>query len=489
MKICLIYPHFGYKKFDNQEPLGVLYLASYLRREGHDVSVADLTFSKSLVDLDEKVKNAEVVGMSVMSVLSGKAKQTLSYIKQIKPGVPCIMGGPHATVLPVEAVESGFDYAVIGEGERTTVELVKALQEGNPHAVRGIAFRDSDGTIRINEPAHFIQDLDTILFPARDLIDYKKYQNAGPFYFGVIASRGCPYNCNFCKPVLNKLFGKVVRRRSPSNVLDEMETVMDTFGKVSFTFKDDTFSALGTEWFYEFTEEQKRRKLNIRYTCQARVDNISYELLKSMKESGCFYIGFGVESGSQKVLNFYRKGTTVEQAIKAFDMCHEQGIRTHAAIMLGAPTETTQDLELTVSLVKRLSPNGVIVSITTPTPGSDLYSYAKEHGILTIQDYEQTDFQTAKKMPMKLEHLTEKDLSHYRRKIYKIVARKRLIETLTSWEEFKKSPATAVLRAMYNFAEYAASDEVVHQIRRSPLAMKAWAVSGKISIGHRRRDL
>ncbi len=468
MRICLIYPQFRYPLVYDQEPLGILYIASSLREAGYNVSFVDLTFSNSLTELGERVKDADLIGIYSSTALFGKAKEVLSYIKEYSPDIPCVIGGPHATILPQEAIESGFEYAVIGEGDRIVVELVRALEKGKVDAVKGVAFRDNEGQIRVNEPLDFIQNLDNVPFPARDLLDYKRYH-----HLSIICSRGCPYNCNFCKPMGDKLFGKIFRHRSPENVVDEIERCVKDFGSRPFLFQDEDFSVLGVGWFEGFNEELEKRGLKIQWNCVSRVSHINYQLVNLMKRAGCKTIGFGVESGSQKVLNFYRKGITVEQSVKAFDLCHELGVTPSAFIMLGAPMETKEDLELTVNLVKRIQPGYINISITVPTPGTDLYDYAKAKGIFSLERYEHTErYGYFHKMPMKLEHLTQKDLRRYRQKMRRIVAGRELLKTITSWKRWRHSPL-ATTRLAANWARDYLASERIDAIAGSRLARKA----------------
>ncbi len=427
-----------------QEPLGILYIASALRKAGYDVDFVDLTFADSLDVLRDKVSNADLIAMSATTALFGRAREVLEYIRAINKDVPAIIGGPHATTLPFDALKAGFDYAVIGEGEETTAELVDAIgNDKNISLIRGIAFKEK-GSPKLTEPRPFIENIDAIPFPARDLLDYEKYFAAGLDTVGIMAMRGCPYNCLFCKPMQNKLFGNKIRRRSVSNVVDEIEQIQKAYGGRKLFFKDDTLTTNGAGWFEEFGDELKRRNLDIDdWVCQSRVNQVSFELLKKLKETGCRSISFGVESGSQKILNFYRKGITVEQTIKAFDMCHELGFWTHAYIMLGAPPETRDDLEMTLQLLKRIKPSSISASITTPAPGTDLYLYAEENSILNIKDYVENDYYSTK-MPMKLAHLTEADLDEYKRKIDGFVFGQRIASAFSSFSELGRAVKTAM---------------------------------------------
>ncbi len=439
INITLIYPRFNYLHAGGlQEALGLLYIASALRTNGHNINFIDLTFADSPAIPDKTVLDSELILMSATTALFGRAKEVLKYIKTIDESIPSVIGGPHAAALPFDALKSGFDYAVIGEGEETIVDLVNHLENNKKMSVvKGIAFKE-DGKIKLTEPRPFIQDIDSIPFPARDLLDYEKYFRNGMNTIGIMAMRGCPYNCLFCKPMQNKLFGNKIRRRSVSNVVDELEEIKSKYGNKNILFKDDTLTTNGMKWFEEFRAELRNRGLNIDWGCQSRVNTINLELLMIMKESGCSNISFGVESGSQKILDFYRKDITVEQTINAFDMCRKIGLYTHAYVMLGAPIETREDLELTIKILNRIKPYSIGTSITTPAPGTDLYTYAEENEIMEIEDYLENDYYSTN-MPMKLEHLAEKDLVEYKNKINSLAVKQTINQTFSSYPQFKKA--------------------------------------------------
>lgn len=415
MRILLVYPRFQYLHAGGlQEPLGILYIASVLRNQGHFVSLFDCTFKNSLTQLDEYLLDCDIIGFSATTALFDRAKQILQRIRKIRDDIPCIIGGPHATVMPEECLESGFDFCVIGEGEQTIIELVEAIASGSPTTVRGIAWKEG-GSIKINEFQPFTPDLDIIPFPARGLLDYECYFSHGLRSIGIISSRGCPYNCLFCKPMQDKLFGRKVRIRSALNVVKEIKHVFETFeGKCNhFFFKDDTFTCNGIEWFRSFNKQLREKQLDIKWVCQARVDRVDEELLAVMKDAGCRGITFGVESGSQRILNYYRKGITIAQIEKAFSLCHEIGIEPAAYIMIGAPDEKREDISQTIGLLFKLRPCAVMVSIVTPAPGTDLYTLAKERNILNFKNSVDCDYYQAS-FPMQLDYLSKADLAKYR---------------------------------------------------------------------------
>jgi anaerobic magnesium-protoporphyrin IX monomethyl ester cyclase len=411
MKVLLIYPRLHYPGYGElQEPLGLLYIAASLEQSGFDVDLVDLTLAESHAVLDEPLRYADVVGFGCSTALFGRALAALEYVRKLRPDVPVIIGGPHATALPEDVMQKGFDYGVIGEGEGTVVDLLTRMAKGKkPHGTPGIISRREGELVR--GPARpFIKDLDSLPHPARHLVDYPFYFANGMLHIGMFISRGCPFQCAFCKPMQDMLFGKKIRILSPENVAREMRGAVDLIGEHLFLFRDDTMAALGTEWFERFSQARRQQAIqHLCWSCQARVDQITPEMLSLMKGCGCVGIAFGVESGSQKILDYYRKRFKVEDTVKAFELCHEFKIGTHAFIMMGAPDETREDLKMTVELIKRIQPESVSVSITTPAPGSDLFREAQERGILTYESYEDADY-LLNREPMRLEFLTREDL-------------------------------------------------------------------------------
>ena len=411
MNILLIYPRWNYPTFGQlQEPLGLLHLGAMLKAHGDAVQFFDLAVD-AIERVDEALTDADLVCMSSSTVLFGRAGLVLDRIKAKRSDLPVIIGGPHATLLPEEAVLRGFDAAAIGEGEYTIIDLVEAIQKGAPlHQVTGVAAMKGD-KVAFGPHREFEPNLDVFPDPDRTLIDYSKYFTKDIEFVGMMATRGCPYKCLFCKPMLDKMHGFKVRRRSQRRIAQEMANIANSIGHKRFLFKDDTLALGGVEYFVEFERELAAAGLpDSGWVCQARVDQMTPALIEQMKKCGLEAIAFGVESGSQKVLDFYRKGILVEQTIKAFDLCHEHGVGTLAFVMLGAPVETREDLESTVKLIERIRPKSLSFSIATPGPGNALHEYAIENELRSVTSVEGNDYQF-NTHPIKLSLVTAKDLS------------------------------------------------------------------------------
>jgi len=416
--VLLIYPRYQYRLASSlEEPLGILYVASALKSAGYGVDVIDLTFDRDLSRVVASLeKQPSWVGMSVTSPLLDKAVEVLRFVRRQAPSTPVVMGGPHASAFPEGALTCGFDFAMVGDGEGAAVALTEGIERNDVRGVRGLVYRSAaEDRICQNPPSH-TRALDSLPFPDRSYLDYRKYEKVG-----CITTRGCPYNCLYCKPMQDKLFGRKIRRRSPENVVREIEGFYRTLGRRMVHFRDDTMTISGSEWFSTF-ERLLRERIpgGIRFQCNSRVDQITEEKLVLMKKAGCCQIFFGVESGSQRILDFYRKGTRPEQAVEAFRLCKKHKIQTVAAIMLGAPVETVEDMKLTYRLVRRIRPDNWIVYTTTPFPGNYLYDYALENKLMRVSRSEEFDNAMNKRngfMPLELKHITPEDLRRYTNKI------------------------------------------------------------------------
>ena len=318
--VLLIYPRYRYWLASSlEEPLGLIYVATAARLAGWNVKLVDLTFEKNLSKIEAALDNGLIAAaMSVTTPLLDPAIEVLDFIKKRRPSLPVIMGGPHCAALPGDGLDRGFDYLLTGEGEQAFVSLLEGIRKGDTSEVKGVTSRGPDGTLR-GQPPEPIPDLDAIPFPDRSYLDYGRYEKVG-----LITMRGCPFHCYFCKPMQDKIFGNKIRRRSPDNVVQEVAGIVRLLGNRIIHFRDDTFTLGTPAWFVRF-RDLIRQSLpgGIHFHCSSRVDQVNEEKMRLIKEAGCCQIFFGVESGSQKILDFYRKGTTPEQAVDAFRLCRK----------------------------------------------------------------------------------------------------------------------------------------------------------------------
>jgi anaerobic magnesium-protoporphyrin IX monomethyl ester cyclase len=298
------------------------------------------------------------------------------------------MGGPHASFLPSETLRKcpQLDIVCVGEAERTIHELAQAVEDKMSLSnVRGIVYRSGNHIVEA-PPQPLINDLDSLPFPARRLLPMNQYTVLGKktTIGHVITSRGCPFNCIFCASSL--LFGRKFRARSPKNVIDEIEEVVSDYNPDTLEFTDDLFT-LNRRRVEAICDEMKTQGIDIPWACSSRVDTISRELLTKMREAGCTFIFYGVESGSQRILNQMRKGIRLGQIEDAVRWTKEIGIETLASFIIGWPNETMDDIKNTLNFAKRLDTDYVEFNLATPYPGTELYRLVKKERLLLTENW------------------------------------------------------------------------------------------------------
>lgn len=275
------------------------------------------------------------------------------------------------------------------EGEVTFIELLSKLQIGSSLAdVLGVTFRSKDGTIIRNEDRPFMEDLDSLPFPAHDLLPLESLKRMGKILFPLITSRGCVYWCDFCSTV--RMFGRGYRFRSPKNVVDEMQLVHDKYGVDQVTFYDDAFS-VNRDRVLKICEELHARNLDMTWDCGTRVDMVDREMLKTMHEAGCIAVWMGVESGSEAILGKMNKKIKLDQTRAAFKTANDVGLMTIGNVVLGFPGETEQTAKETIRFVKELNLADVGFYVATPYPGTPMYEQVKNNGWLRVTDFDKYD--------------------------------------------------------------------------------------------------
>lgn len=324
------------------EPLGMEYLISALRVAGFnssllDASIDNLDIRHTCIRLKEY--SPDMVGVSITTPGLVNDIKGVRLIKQVLPEAKIIAGGPHPSADPqglLRAVPE-IDLVVIGEGEDTIVELLFALEKNTPLSeVNGLAFR-KDNDVVVSGPRKLRENIDSLPFPCRENIDYKKVFATLPFgrrrpFAIMVTGRGCPYACIFCS---KSVFGKSCRLRSPENVIAEIEELCLS-GIKEIRFYDDSFT-INPARAMAICDKIIESRVDLAWSCESRVDTISEELLVKMKESGCYNLTFGVESGSESVLEKSHKSISVEQIRRAFRLTREIGIESGAWLMFGLP--------------------------------------------------------------------------------------------------------------------------------------------------------
>ncbi|MFO7948769.1 MAG: radical SAM protein [Candidatus Fermentibacteraceae bacterium] len=427
MKVGLIYPRYNWVEYNGlYEPLGVLYLASALRESGHEPDFLDYTFCHELGDLDHRLSDKGLLGIAVSSAaLLDKAAEVCAHIRSVVPDAPVVMGGAFPSIEPeVVLRRTGSDYVLVGEAEDSISELADVLDAGgDPRGVANLGWIDDDGGMRLNPRREIREDLDSIPHPARDLIDYDRYEASGFFEYSMVTTRGCPFKCIYCKPCTDRVFGGDIRYRSAADVRAEIRELAELRdnGSPRIFFQDDTITMHPTSWFEELRDGLREHGLSPVWHCNSRVDTVTEDKIRVMAESGCHCISFGVESGSQRILDFYRKGTTTRQAEQAFDWCHSLGVEATANLMIGFPLETNDDLQATYDHLKRIRPDDIIVYFSTAIPGQYMYDWARENGYLkedqTGELMDPTNNRAREVTNMRLPYMTEGDVADWKHRI------------------------------------------------------------------------
>lgn len=393
-------------------PLGLLYLASSLRKKGFTVDVFDMGPQKLLMTdiLDEIEKHSvKVVGLSSFIANHGNGIRMAQAVKRRFPEVKVVMGGPQASFIAGEVLNTGcVDVVSMFESEITIPELVDALISGKPlEGIQGITFL-KDGEPFTTEPRPRIEDLDSIEFPAWDLLKIDKYNQPGI----VLTGRGCPYRCIFCSASV--VSGARYRMRSTKNVVDEIEHLYNQYNIRHFFFADDTFTA-DQEHCVDICREIRRRRLLIRWEAEARANTVNSFIAREMVKAGCRHVQIGAESGDNHILKTIGKNITtdvIEEAVKTF---LRHGTTVVCSFILGNPEDTLQTIDQTIKFaikLKKLAPNFSTskFSFLTPLPGTPVYVNREKLGIrLLSSNWDKYSFMD----PIcETKHLTRRDIQN-----------------------------------------------------------------------------
>ncbi len=387
MKVLLVFAGIaesGFNRSGNRLKLvwinhGLALIAASAKKAGHEVSFIDLRQLASWDEFKDKVKaiDPQIVGLTMMSVDFEPVMQAIKVVKQISEKIKVAVGGPHPN-LALDEVKAcaDIDHIMLGEGEISFVELLRDIESGKPveRIVQGVK-----------------PDLDSLPFADREMF------GAGEMpidhflrvpFVTIIAGRGCIYNCSFCQPAERMIFGSKVRRRSVKNVIEELKQLRERSHFQSLLIHDDCLTE-DRQWVMDFCDEYKRNGFTQPFVCQSRADIIckNEDMVKRMKRAGLAMFLIGFESGNQRVLNFLRKGTKVEQNFKAAAICNKYGVRVWANYMLGIPTETKEEALDTLHMIKKIKPYRASPAFFTPHPGSDLYKYCEDNDLSLIRDH------------------------------------------------------------------------------------------------------
>ena len=392
MKIGLIHTFYTYEEIKTNRPFpfGIAYIASYLIKNGHKAEILDLntTYLKEKeIVVKLKSMKCDIFGISSLSGGFTYAKKLISVIKD-NFNIPVIMGGPLATFnYNVVLRYMKADICVIGQGEHVARDILENIE--TLEKVKGIAYKDKNGVIVKNSAAPLMR-LDEIPWPAYQLFDMEDYiwDEAAPDMDSkrrykdvrlaqMITGRGCPMACKFC----SKVMGRKILIRPVDSVIGEVKLLIKDYGINGIYFRDELY-IMNREYALELAE--KLKPLNIIWMGQARVDKVDYDLVKYMKKCGCISLGFGIESGSPKMLKLMDKGQTVDQIKNAVNICRKLDMDMKVQLVIGYPGEDKSTIEETTQLFKKLGHPGRRPHLITPLPGSVLYDDLRAQGV--IQD-------------------------------------------------------------------------------------------------------
>ena len=378
--------------FFNSPPLGLAYIAAVLEREKIPVAIIDAAVERlSLKHLLHRIKkfDPDVIGITSTTNLFDSALETANKIKEYSLNAKLILGGSHFSANPRHALSYGlFDIGIKGEGEVTFLELIRTLDRNDGlHKVKGLALRKRD-EVFFTEPREFIEDLDSLPFPARHLLPMERYipQPNDQYLLpklSMISSRGCPYGCIFCD---KNIFGEKYRSFSPKYIISEMEHLISNFGARDIAFLDSTFT-VNEERVEAIIDEMKKRNVKVRWTCTVRANVVTKELLKKMRDAGCWRIRLGVESGNDRVLQFIKKGITKQQVKNVARWAHQLGLQPKGFFMIGHLVDTKKTIEETIHFAKSLPFKDITVQINTPMPNTIQYEIYKDYGSLITDNY------------------------------------------------------------------------------------------------------
>jgi len=413
--ICLINPPSPWLISDQAlAPLGILYLAGYLRNKGFKVNFLDLT--GDIYKTDYTIPKADYYGMSFSSPQFVYAKEILKKIRILDSSAEVLVGGVHATSMAREMLKVGFDAVIRGEGELAVEDIL------------------NNGITKDIYPLSYLKDIKDIPQPAWDLLDLNKYisnldvmdymtsEQEVEREINIMATRGCTGRCAYCT-----IYKGPLRWRSIDSIINEITYLMDNYGVNRISFCDDNLVILKS-WLKELCYRLKA--INIKWHCLGRTDQIDYETCKIMKDSGCMGIDFGIESGSQKILDVIQKRVTVEKQEAGLKAAHDAGLKVRAQFMVGLPQETEEDFQQNLDFIDRnnkyVDKWGIHIFI--PFPSCEIWENPEKFKYKVNKNTDFSDFQTIGKpgewnfVPKE----NQKQIAEWRDKILALIGEKNI---------------------------------------------------------------
>jgi radical SAM superfamily enzyme YgiQ (UPF0313 family) len=461
IKTLLINPPFSLEeRYGNQlksfgaitEPMALAYLAGSLKKEGLNVEILDAAaLEYSIQDvLNHIIQNKyHLIGITFLTPMFDIIKELTYKIKKSCVNVKIIVGGPHPTALPEKTLKEipAVDYVCIGEGEKTILELVNNFyHKKNIKKIKGICYRDYNKIIK--KPSRsFEKNLDIISKPARDLLPMDKYKltasrtKGSEFCPTIIVARGCPFDCQFC----SHPFGRTFRYHSIERIIEEIRDLKNNYKVEQVNLEADTLT-INKKFIKSLCETIIKQNLEIRWTCESRVDTLDEETLKIMKKAGCWQISYGIESGSQRLLDIIHKGVTKEQIKRTIVLSKKIGITCRGFYMLGLPSETNDESMETIKFAIELDTLWAQFTITIPYPGTPMFNELDKQR--KIRHYNWSDYNTwsgwaDKKLPYLPDGRDENEIKNLQKKAIRMYYLRpkpilRFFQSVTSISDVKK---------------------------------------------------
>ena len=419
MRITLVYPNFGRGQRSLYFPQGLAYVAAALQGAGHRVSVVDmegddLTTDRAVTLVRET--SPDMVGFGGMITRYSIVREMGRTLKREMPGVFLMAGNSGATTVPGLYLENaGMDAVVLGEGEEASVELAAAVESGSDwRTVEGLAFRDDSGKTAFSRPRPLLANLDGLPWPARDLFPLEKYvvsrdhRGKHERHLEIVASRGCPHGCVYCYHI----YGRTIRRRSPGSIVAEAVHITEKYGIEYTGFPDDLFTS-DKAFVMETCALLKKELPGMRWSCLGRASSVDREMLRAMRDAGCDWISYGIESGSPEMLGRMKRTVTPEQCLDAIRMTREEGMIPEGSFMIGMFGETRETVAETVEFCKKADITAPMLFVT-PYPGTPLFTEAEKKGLIPDLEAYVLSLEAADKLLVNLTDMDDRELESLR---------------------------------------------------------------------------
>lgn len=382
MNIVLTHGYFIYEDVKEQEimrpypTLGLLYISAYLKQHGKQVALVDSTFeTKENWQANILAEQPDLIAFYTNLMTKVEVLRQLQFLKNQLPQTHFVVGGPDVTYNVENYLDAGFDFAVIGEGEQTMLELIEALENDSTFDnVQGLAFK-KDGQIFHTEARTKIKELKTLPFPDRSAMPFETYLKTWETYHGkrtanISTQRGCPYTCKWCSTAV---YGQSYRRNDPEKVVEEIVHLQHDFGVEALWFVDDVFT-VSHKWIAQLHEAFQRHNLTIPFECITRAERLNETVLQQLREMGCFRIWIGAESGSQQVIERMDRRVELETVQEMMQRTQQLGMEAGTFIMVGYPGELHEDILATMEHIRKCNPDHLTITRAYPIKGTELYT-------------------------------------------------------------------------------------------------------------------